>query len=411
MRLAVELYGVRIGTLAGDSRTFDFEPSAEGIATFGANSSILSIAVPLTPEQRRDHSGRRRNWFSELLPEGDQYDYMLAQGQIRRDDTPAFLSRYGRDVAGALQLWDLENPSEPATPSLRVVTAAEIRALLDDPIGSPLANAPFAGKSSLGGVQPKVLLVREGEGWAQALGGYPTTHILKPQLRAGRETTIFDEEYGSRIARRLGLADFATSVEEFAGLPTLVIERYDRNGNRRIHQEDFNQALGVRGNEKYQEIGGVVSLRRVAESLKRYAPDGDLRRLARMVVLAVGIGDLDMHTKNIGLLHPEDDDLRLAPAYDVVPQAHMPGDGRMALAINKKYRHSELTRDDLLAEFVSWGLRRAAVTIGETLDELGSALSEERPLQGAYPLLHEQTAVFVDNLRQGSPVGGKVAGD
>jgi serine/threonine-protein kinase HipA len=407
VRLAVELYGIRVGTLDGDARTFDFDASAAGIEAFGVNSVTLSVAIPLSPQGRRDHSARRRNWFGELLPEGDQYSYMLAEARLKREDTPSFLARYGRDVAGAVELWNVDDPTEPSTPSLNRLTKPAIRALMEDPMGSPLANAPRSGKSSLGGVQPKILLVREGGGWAQALGGYPTTHILKPQLQNGRETVIFDEEYGSRIARRLKLADFETSIDDFAGLPALVIERYDRVAGRRIHQEDFSQTLGARGNEKYQEIGGVVSLRRVAEVLTRSAPERNLRILARMVVLAVGIGNLDMHTKNLGLLHAEDEDVTLAPAYDVVPQAHMPGDGKLALAVNKKYRHRDITRDDLLAEFSSWGLRRASLTLDEAVDELQLAISQEKPLAGAYPLLQQRVTEFVDNLSRGLPLGGR----
>lgn len=407
MRLAVELYGTVVGALDGVARTFDFAPSAEGIDVFGTNSPVLSVAIPLVPAQRRDHAGRRRNWFAELLPEGDQYDYMLAQGGLRRDDTPAFLARYGRDVAGALQVWDLDDPTEPETPGIRVVTAADVRALLEDPIGSPLANDPRSGKSSLGGVQPKVVLVRTAGGWAQALGGCPTTHILKPQLGGDKATVIYDEEYGSRITRRLGLADFETSIEQFDGLAAIVIERYDRVGGERVHQEDFSQVLGASRNQKYQEIGGIVSLQRIADTLKTRAPDTDLQRLARMVVLAVGIGNLDLHTKNLGLLHPVDGDVALAPAYDVVPQAHMPGDGRLALAVNGKYRHLEITRDDLLAEFVSWGLRRARATMQDTLEQLQTIVEEEEPLDGAFPLIQEQLLAFIDNLRYGIPVGGR----
>ncbi|MFT4229519.1 MAG: HipA domain-containing protein [Microbacterium sp.] len=396
-----------MGTLEGGARTFDFTPTDEGMSRFGANSPVLSVAIPLAPGQRRDHAGRRRNWFAELLPEGKQYDYMLAQAGIRRDDTPAFLARYGRDVAGALQLWNVDDPTEPKTPALKPVNPAEVRGLLEDPIGSPLANDPESGKSSLGGVQPKVVLVRTADGWAQALGGYPTTHILKPQLDGDLATGIFDEEYGSRIARRMGLADFATEIQVFDGLAALSIERYDRAGGVRVHQEDFSQALGASRNEKYQEYGGVVSLRRIAETLTRYSPDADLRRLARMVVLAVGIGNLDMHTKNLGLVHPVDGDVALAPAYDVVPQAHMKNDGKLALAVNKKYRHRDITRDDLFVEFSSWGLRRAGVTVGETLDELQTVVAEEVPLDRAFEGLQEQILVFIGNLRDGSPVGGR----
>lgn len=407
MRLAVELYNTIVGTIDGDARTFDFVPTADGIDRFGPNSPVLSVAIPLSPNHRRDHASRRRSWFGELLPEGDQYDYMLVQGGLRRDDTPAFLGRYGRDVAGALQIWDVDDPAEPAQPGVKKLTIPEVRALLENPIRSPLANATGAGRSSLGGVQPKAVLVRAEMGWAQALGGYPTTHILKPQLDGDSATVIFDEEYGSRLARRMSLAHFATSVEEFDGLHALVIERYDRAGGERIHQEDFSQVLGATRSEKYQESGGVVSLKRVAESLTKYTPGGNVARLARMVVLAVGIGNLDMHTKNIGLVHSADGDVTLAPAYDVVPQAHMPNDGKLALAVNKRYRHREMTRDDLLAEFVGWGLRNAAVVIGSALEELAVIVREEVPLDGAHPLLQERILVFIDNLQYGSPVGGR----
>jgi len=407
MRLAVELYDTRVGVLDGDARTFDFTPSAEGIQAFGTASSVLSVTIPLVDRPRRDQAGRRRNWFSELLPEGSQYDYMLQQGGLRAGDTPGFLARYGRDVAGALQVWDLDDPTEPRTPGLRPVSRADIRRLLEDPIGAPLANDPEAGKSSLGGVQPKVVLVKNDDGWAQALGGHPTTHILKPRLDGDKQTVIYDEEYGSRIARRLGLLDYATAVDDFDGLAALVVERYDRVDGQRVHQEDFSQALGASGNQKYQEVGGVVSLARIAELLKRHAPEADLIRLARMVILAVASGNLDLHTKNLGLLHTADGRVALAPAYDVVPQAHLRNDGRLALAVNKKYRHAEITRDDLHAELSGWGLRRTAVTIGSALEELETIVTSEVPLDGAYPLLQEQIAVFIDNLRHGSPAGGR----
>lgn len=407
MRLAVELHGTVVGKLIGTARTFDFTPTDEGIESFGANSPVLSVAIPLAPAQRRDHASRRRNWFSELLPEGNQYDYMLAQAGLRRDDTPTFLARYGRDLAGALQVWDLDDPTEPRTPSLRELTPSEVRSLLEDPMGSPLANDPQAGKSSLGGVQPKVVLVRTASGWAQALGGYPTTHILKPRLGGNRSTVIYDEEYGSRIARLMGLADFATRIEVFDGLPALVIERFDRESGERIHQEDFSQILGASRTEKYQEVGGIVSLKRIAETLRRHAPETDLRRLARIVVLAVAIGNLDLHTKNLGLLHSSDGHVSLAPAYDVVPQAHLPNDGKLALAVNNTYRHLAVTRDDLHAEFAKWHLGRAGDAIGSALDELSSVVQQEAPLDGAVDNLQDTILAFIHNLRSGSPVGGR----
>lgn len=402
MRLAVELYDIVIGTLEGDRRTFDFVPTADALEGFGTNSAVLSVAIPLAPRLPRAHASRRRNWFAELLPEGDTYDYMLRDAQLRRGDTLAFLAHYGRDVAGALQLWDLDDPTEPRTPELRSLNRNEVRSLLEDPIGSPLANAPGTGKSSLPGVQAKIVLARLNGEWAQALGGYPTTHILKPELSGGWATMIYDEEYGSRLARGLGLADHATWIEDFAGKTALVIERYDRVAGKRFHQEDFSQALGASRNEKYQEYGGVVSMDRVARVLREFAPE-DLPRLLRMLVLAVGVGNLDMHAKNLGILHAFDGSVRLAPSYDVVPQLHFDNDRRLAMAVNGKYRHADVSRADLQAEGSSWGLRRSADIVDETLEDLKSLLVGETPLAGSYSGLQEQLIGIVDRLLTGTP--------
>lgn len=408
MKLALDLYGVNIGHLEGeDARTFDFVATGEARAAFGVNSRVLSVLMPLTKAGPRQHAGRRRNWFAELLPEGDQLDYMLAQSKIRRGDVPSFLARYGRDVAGALQIWDVDDPAEPRTPDILPVDARRIRELLHDPLGAPLANAPGAGKSSLGGVQPKIVLAWASDAWHQALGGYPSTHILKPQIEK-KPTVIFDEEYGARLARRLDLARFDTRIEEFDGLPALVIERFDRAHGLRVHQEDFNQALGAAGNQKYQEIGGVVSLRRVADTLYRYATTSDIDKLAQMTTLAVAVGNLDMHTKNLGLLHPASGDVTLAPAYDVVPMAHhRDSDGKMALAVNKKYQHSEVTRADLVAEMQTWGARRPEQLVQSTLERLFEIAEGEQPLDGAYPLLRDDVLRFTRNLIEGRAVGGE----
>lgn len=405
MRLAVELYGIVIGTLEGDHRTYDFVPTTDALDGFGTNSAVLSVAIPLSPRLPRGHAARRRNWFSELLPEGDTYEYMLRDAQLRRGDTLAFLARYGRDVAGALQIWDLDDPTEPRTPELRRLTQDEIRSLLEDPLGSPLANAPGTGKSSLPGVQTKIVLTRLDGGWAQALGGYPTTHILKPELPGGFATMIYDEEYGARLARGLGLADYATWIEDFAGKSALVIERYDRVAGERVHQEDFSQALGASRDEKYQEYGGVVSMGRVASVLREFAPD-DLPRLLRMLVLAVGVGNLDMHAKNLGLVHAFDGSVRLAPSYDVVPQLHFDNDRRLAMAVNGKYRHADVSRADLQAEAASWGLRRSADIVDDTLKNLRSLLVTETPLDGSFSGLQEHLIGIVDRLLVGTPGRG-----
>ncbi|GAA2240998.1 hypothetical protein GCM10010401_12140 [Rarobacter faecitabidus] len=406
MRLAIELYGTIVRHLGGDRRTFDFTPSAEGMERFGGNSSVLSVAVPLQHNLPRHFAGRRRNWFIELLPEGDQYEHLLRQGNLPRGDTLSFLARYGRDVAGALQIWDEDDPTEPPTPTFEPVTDAQIRELLEDPIGSPLANTPGMGKTSLNGVQPKIVLAHDSRGWSRALGGVPSTHILKPRLDGARSTMVFDEEYGAQFARALGLADFDTRIVDFAGLQTLIVERYDRVDGTRVHQEDFNQALGAAADQKYQEMGGVVSLRRMAAVISAHTSGEELHRLARLTVLNVALGNLDAHTKNFGLVHLADGQITLAPAYDVVPLAHVgDSDGRLALSVNGQYQHAAVSRDDLVAEIASWGVRRAEGTVATTLSDIREALETLSPLDGAHAHVEDFVRRFATNLASGRAAG------
>ncbi|MDF2442347.1 MAG: serine/threonine-protein kinase HipA [Subtercola sp.] len=404
----MQVYGSVIGHVEGsDSRTYDFTASAEGVARFGANSRVLSVVIPLVTVPTRQYISRRRTWFEGLLPEGNQLDFMLSQSGLRRGDTLGFLAHYGRDIAGAVELWDVDDPTEPRTPAVEAVSHTQIRQLLEDPLGSPLGNDSVRGRTSLAGVQPKIVLARLDDTWGRVLGGFPSTHILKPRLDSN-PTVVYDEEYGSRLARGLGLLTHETRIDIFDGLPALVIERFDRNGGERVHQEDFSQALGASGNQKYQEFGGVSSLARVADSLNRNGRTGDLRMLARMTVAGVAIGNLDMHTKNLGLLHTESGDVRLAPAYDVVPMArHVHSDGKLALAVNGKYAFTSVSSADLRAEISGWGVRRAPQLVDETLEELLAVAETEVPLAGADPFLHENVSTVTANLLAGRTAEGR----
>jgi serine/threonine-protein kinase HipA len=387
MKLAIELYGHRFGTLEGDSRSFDVVIDPSAIDLFGVNSMVMSVAIPLVPKLRRDQSARRRNWFAELLPEGDQYEYMLAQSGLRAGDTLGFLARYGRDVAGALQLWDVDDPTEPQTPDVRSVTDTQIRELLTSPMAAPLGNFPREGRTSLGGVQPKIVLVRQPSGWAQAVGGWPSTHILKPELGDERGHLIFDEEYGARLARNVGLARFDSRIESFDGIRALVIERFDRSDGKRIHQEDFNQALGASRIEKYQEYGGVTSLSRIGRTMVAHTAASELHKFGQLVVFGAAINNLDMHAKNIGLLHHASGDVTLSPAYDNVPFVSGLGDGRLALAINGKYDAESLTRADIVLEISSWGVSRAGLLVDDMLDALRESVKTQQPLADAHPAI------------------------
>lgn len=400
--LRVELHGEAIGYLRGENDKFDFVAAAEAIREHGLGSQILSLAIPLVPRANARTVSRRRNYFAELLAEGDARERLAQEAKLKKTDTMGMLRAYGRDVAGALQIWDPADPDEPRTPAIEYLDDAGVEAMLSDVANTPLGNKPRRGKSSLNGVQNKIVLVRENDRWARALDGYPSTHILKP-IVPKYPTMIFDEEYGSRFARGLNLAGFDTHLERFNNVFALVVERYDRSPEStdgRIHQEDFSQVLGLSGDDKY-EIYGQKKLGDVAKNLN----GDDMRRLLQMVTLSVALGNLDMHAKNISLVHLPDGSVQLAPMYDVVPQAHQENDGEMAFSVGGEFVHRVISVKHVVHEGTSWGMREAATIVSDTLAVIARIAEEEKPHVAAHPGLLADVKRFANNLAEGRAVG------
>ena len=177
--LLVELYDTVVGRLSGGRRDFDFAAEPAAVRRFGLDSSVLSVAVPVAPVATRSRRAHRQAFFLNLLPEGQALARLADRAGVEADDAVGFLRHYGRDVAGALQVWDPEVPGEPRTPRRVSLDDAGVAALLRDAQGSPLGNRPVGGKTSLAGVQEKIVLAWD-DGWGQVLDGYPSTHILKP---------------------------------------------------------------------------------------------------------------------------------------------------------------------------------------------------------------------------------------
>ena len=109
--------------------------------------------------------------------------------------------------------------------------------------------------------------------------------------------------------------------------------------------------------------------------------------------------------KNISLLHVPDGAMTLSPAYDVVPQAHQPNDGEVALAIAGEYRHAAITKEHLVAEGRVWGLAEAADLAEETLATMLQLAQTETPHKRASPGLADDIAGFASNLLAGRAAG------
>ena len=177
--------------------------------------------------------------------------------------------------------------------------------------------------------------------------GQPTTHILKPPILRFSATTE-NEAFVMRLAANIGLDVAPIEPRHVRDRTFLLVQRYDRamgdDGTvRRIHQEDFCQALGVPPETKYASEGGptfkdcFAILRRIAAR-----PAVDVLKLLDAVIFNVIVGNADAHGKNFSILYGTDGP-RLAPLYDLLATVAYPElPPTFAMKIGKRATLAEL---------------------------------------------------------------------
>lgn len=400
--LSVWLYGTRVAELmSAKPAEVTLSYTEEALETWPANTPLLSCSLPLRP--RRQQAGP---FFRGLLPEGRHLQAMAAEANVASYDTFGLLERFGRDVAGAAMIAHDDPGARPGR-----VLPYSADGLAEDV--SSLPEHPLAlrddSELSLAGLQDKLLLVDLGEGrWGRPVHGWPSTHILKVEDRrfpgmAAMEVACL------RLARAAGLTTITADVAAIADLPCLIVSRFDRTstepGHRaeRIHQEDACQALGrdidsQQGRGKHERAGGP-SLAEIARLLDRYAVDAgsELERLAGVATFTALIGNADAHGKNLALVHPAPDEVRLAPLYDTVPTMLWPKlPATAAMSINHRTVLAEVTLDDIVAEAAAWpsAAHRAREAGHQVIEAVIGALGEDIP-----PALAEAVVRRADDLR------------
>lgn len=278
--------------------------------------------------------------FGGLLLEGEGRATLARSLGISESNDFRLLEEVGRDVAGAIALLEI-GELMPATPAMRRIDTDELDRILRELPQRPLAVDPEQGvRLSLAGAQPKLPVIHDTDGFALPTNAAtPTTHILKPEP-AAFPGLVDNEAFCMRLAAEIGLRTAEVKREQSAsGLAYLVVERYDRDlmadPIRRLHQEDFCQALGYPSSHKYQSDGGpgvreAVSLLGAATAV----PVTELPRFWEALVFNWLIGNCDAHAKNYSLLY-DSGSPTLAPLYDLVSTEIYPSlTTRMAMSIN-----------------------------------------------------------------------------
>lgn len=307
----------------------------------------LSASLP----KRAEPFSRRecRPFFGGLLPEESQREAAAQALGVSPANDFALLDRLGGDVAGALQLLPPgEKPTAPVNDRKAVPLddAGLIRVLDALPV-RPLLAGQEGLRLSLAGAQSKIPVVLVGGAVALPVPGQPTTHILKPPIMRFAATTE-NEALAMRLAVAIELDVASVEPRVVQDRTFLLVQRYDRvtakDGTvRRIHQEDFCQALGVPPEIKYSSEGGPT-LKDCFELLRQIAlrPAVDVLKLLDAVIFNVIAGNADAHGKNFSILY-EETGPRLAPLYDLLATVAYPElSPKFAMKIGRRATLAEL---------------------------------------------------------------------
>lgn len=188
-----------------------------------------------------------------------------------------------------------------------------------------------------------------------------------------------------RLAEMIGVRTAPCRLvprDAIAGIPpellahggnVLVVDRFDRSTEgQRIHIEDAGQIVGAIGDRKYT----MATTETIINMIRRFSTDrrDDILEAIRRVVADVLLGNGDNHLKNWSFIFPEPRQVRLSPAYDIVPTTlFIPGD-TMALRFvgTHQFETVNLHRFERVASFVQvdpkWIAREAKATVGRALE-------------------------------------------
>ncbi len=310
-----------------------------------AKTHGISLSLPST---QKLHKGKiLKAFFSGLLPEESVRERLAGYLGVSEKNPFALLEIVGGDCAGALALYpQFHKPSEEIQ-EIEVLDNRRLKEILDLIKRRPMLAGDDGCRLSLAGAQDKLAVVFKDNKVQLIKGGAPTTHILKPIIERVRDSA-HNELFCMKLAWRMGI-DVPEAMLHFVDdTPYYLVERYDRtiseDGSiKRIHQEDFCQALGIAPEIKYEREGGP-SISACQDVITNHTarPAADQIKLMDIVIFNYLIGNADAHSKNFSLLY-NGDKPELAPAYDLLSTAVYPDlSEKLAMKIGGKYKPRDI---------------------------------------------------------------------
>lgn len=324
------------------------------------SSAPASISVNFPLHEGPFESAETRRFFDGLAPEGQLRKAMSAAFHSDRSDYREFMARLNNESAGALVF--AEDPAILVEGrGYKKYTMDDLEDFARSPRSGEL-RAGMVSRLSLAGAQAKIGLHHVGvdvaDGWLLPMGSAPSTYIVKAVDDFFPGQTI-NEALCMKVATALGYETADCELIDIDGFePLLAVKRFDRlpaevGGDfpRRLHQEDFCQALGYEPYQKYEPTDGnyaINSALMIGRTTRN--PFGDRMGFLSRLLLDWAIGNCDNHLKNHSLLWGADWGSRtLSPIYDLTCTTIYPElDREMGVSLCRSRKIDDVRRGDLV---------------------------------------------------------------
>jgi serine/threonine-protein kinase HipA len=272
-------------------------------------------AVALLMPPRRQLTWQDGDLFPVMdqnLPEGDLYMRLRALFPKQALTPMHLLALAGTNGIGRLG-YRLPGTA-PAPPAPPITRATLLKTAFTPEVFDQLVQAYLATGAGIAGMQPKVMVPDRAT--------VPIPTLIVKSAGPAYPGLAVNEFLCLQAARAAGILTPAFDLSDDGQM--LVLDRFDLvtrpDGSvERLGFEDIAALAGLRVRDVLSDRKYQGSYQRIAELLKQLQlPRENLHRFFEQVAFTVMVRNGDGHLKNFGLLYRSDDDVWLAPMFDVV---------------------------------------------------------------------------------------------
>jgi serine/threonine-protein kinase HipA len=350
--LKLTLHGMLVGYLAGFQNGRSVLSFADEFKSDPSRPTFSLITHPNFPNSEKiisepwTKNQRLHPVLSNLLPEGALRE-LIAQGlKTHIDNEFQIISYLGHDLPGAL----IVTPMEPDdVPKSLLSTHGNAKAIKFEGSGQE-------SKFSLAGVQMKFSMKEKDGRYNLSKNGELGDWIIKTPSTKHKHVPL--NEYTAMSLAALAGVNIPEikliELDKLDNLPPInlpdeklafAIKRFDRDGNTRIHMEDFAQVLVKYPQQKYN----AASYENLGKVLYGFSGDGlsDAQQFARRLLVNILLANGDAHLKNWSLLYQDQVTPRLSPAYDILTTSvYIDHETKYALNLGKTKEWYSVTEEN-----------------------------------------------------------------